>query len=85
MTAGIYLLCAATCLGCVVLLLRGYRRTGARLLLWSALCFGFLMVENVVGYVDIEIVPEVSLIVWRRIPGLAAMGVMVFGLIWESK
>ena len=85
MTAGIYLLCAATCLGCAVLLLRGYKRTGVRLLLWSGLCFALLMLENLCGYVDIAIVPEMNLIFWRRLPGLAAMGVMVFGLIWDSK
>jgi hypothetical protein len=85
MTAAVYLLCAATCLGCAVLLFRGYRRSGARLLLWSALCFLLLTVENVIGFVDVEVIPDVSLVFWRRLPGVAAMSVLVFGLIWESK
>jgi hypothetical protein len=85
MTAGIYLLCAATCLVCAVLLLRGYRRSGVRLLLWSGICFLFMMLENVVGYVDVAVIPELSLVVWRKLPGLLAISVLLFGLIWESK
>ena len=34
-----YLLCAATALTCSVLLFRGFRRSGTRLLLWCALFF----------------------------------------------
>ncbi len=85
MTAGIYVLCAATCLVCAVLLLRGYRRSGVRLLLWSGLCFLFMMLENVVGYVDVAVIPEISLLGWRKVPGLLAISVLLFGLIWESK
>jgi hypothetical protein len=85
MTAGIYLLCAATCLVCAVFLLRGYSRSGVRLLLWSGLCFVGLMLENVLGYVDVAIIPDVSLAVFRKLPGLLAISLLLFGLIWESK
>ena len=38
----VYVLCALTALACAVLLFRGYRASGARLLLWSAVCFAGL-------------------------------------------
>jgi hypothetical protein len=85
MTGIIYLLCAATCLLCAVMLLRGYLRTRVRLLLWSGLCFVGLMLENIMLYVDVVVVPDFSLIVLRKIPGLIAIVLLLFGLVWESK
>jgi hypothetical protein len=84
-TGIVYLLCVATCLLCAVLLLRGYRETKVRLLFWSGLCFMGLMLDNVMLYVDVVVVPDVNLAVWRKLPGLLATLLLVFGLIWESK
>lgn len=81
----VYLLCAATCLLCAVLLFRGYARTGVRLLFWSGLCFIGLMLDNVLLYIDVVVVPDVSLAIWRKIPGLIAIMLLIFGLVWESK
>jgi hypothetical protein len=81
----VYLLCAATCLLCAALLFRGYAKNGVRLLLWSGLCFLGLMVENVMLYTDIVLVPEVDLSLWRKIPGLAALVILVIGLVWDSR
>ena len=39
MAETVYILCALTCMACAVLLLRGYRRSRARFLLWSSICF----------------------------------------------
>jgi hypothetical protein len=85
MTGIVYLLCAATCLLCALLLLRGYRQTRVRLLFWSGLCFFGLMLDNVMLYVDFVVFPEVNLAVWRKLPGLVATVLLVFGLVWESK
>lgn len=85
MTGGIYLLCAGTCLLCSVMLLRGYARTRVRLLLWSGLCFVGLMFDNVMLYVDIVVVPDVSLVVIRKVPGLIGIALLLFGLVWDSK
>ena len=81
----VYLLCAATCLLCAILLFRGYARTGVRLLFWSGLCFTGLMIDNIMLYVDIVVVPDVSLVIWRKVPGLIALLLLLYGLIWESK
>jgi hypothetical protein len=86
MTGVVYLLCAATSLACAVMLFRGYARTGVRLLFWSGLCFTGLMLDNVMIYVDLILLPtEVSLALWRKIPGLIAITLLIYGLVWDSK
>jgi hypothetical protein len=81
----VYLLCAATALACAVLLARGYRRSRARLLLWLAVFFLFLVAENVVLFVDVVVVPGVDLAAARRAVGLVGVAVLLYGLIWESR
>jgi hypothetical protein len=81
----VYLLCAATCLLCTIFLFRGYARTGVRLLFWSGLCFLGLMLDNLMLYIDVIVMPDVSLEIWRKIPGLIAIMLLLFGLVWESK
>jgi hypothetical protein len=85
MTGAVYLLCAATCLLCAILLFRGYARTGVRLLFWSGLCFVGLMLDNLMLYIDAIVVPDTSLAIWRKIPGLVGIMLLLFGLVWESK
>ena len=43
------------------------------------------MFDNVMLYVETVVVPDVNLAVWRKLPGLLATILLVFGLIWESK
>jgi hypothetical protein len=81
----IYALCALTSIACALLLLRGYAQSGARLLLWSGLCFAGLAVNNVVLFVDMRIVPEVDLSVWRSIPALVGIAFLIYGLVWDSQ
>jgi hypothetical protein len=81
----VYLLCAATALACGVLLLRGFRRSHARLLLWPALFFLMLAAENVVLFLDVVVVPDVDLVVARRAVALAGVAVLLYGLIWEAR
>jgi hypothetical protein len=81
----VYILCGATCLLCSFLLLRGYLLTSVRLLLWSGLCFLGLMADNAVLYIDLFVVPDVDLAVWRKAPGFVAIALLIFGLVWESK
>ena len=85
MPEAVYLLCAGTSLACAILLLRGYLRQRTRLLLWSSVCFVLLALNNVLLFVDLIVVPTVDLSVWRSITPLAGVGVLLFGLIWESR
>ena len=85
MSGMIYLLSAGTCLLCAILLLRTYSQRRVRLLLWSGFCFVGLMLENVLLYVDIVIYPDVDLALWRKLIGVVALSMLLFGLIWDSK
>jgi Family of unknown function (DUF5985) len=81
----IYILCAATSGLCAVLLLRGYAKSGARLLFWSGLCFIGLTLNNVLLIVDVRLVPAVDLSLWRTIPALIGVSLLVYGLVWETR
>ena len=85
MPGGVYILCAVTSCLCAILLLRGYRRSGVSMLFWSSLCFFGLAIDNVLLYVDVVIIPEIDIAIWRRIPGLLALMALIYGLVWDSK
>ncbi len=85
MAEAVYLLCAATSLACAVLLLRGYLRTGTRLLLWSGLCFVGLALNNVILSVDLIVVPHTDLSTWRLVPAAVGILLLLYGLVWESE
>lgn len=86
MAALIYSLCALTSITCLVLLWRSWRASGARLLFWSALCFGALSINNVLLVVDRVILPtEISLYNWRLVAAMAAVLLLLVGLIWEEE
>ncbi len=80
----VYSLCALTSLICAVMLLRGYRRSRARLLLWSGLCFACFAVNNVILFIDLQVLPERDLSVVRSLPSLLGMALLLYGLVWES-
>jgi hypothetical protein len=81
----VYLLCATTSLLCAVLLLRGYRRWGVRLLLWSGLCFIFLFISNSMVVVDYRLLPQQDLALARVLPALIGLGFLLYGLVWDSQ
>lgn len=81
----VYVLCAATSLICAILLWRGYRQSGVRLLLWSSLCFIGLALNNALLFVDLEMLPERDLFVLRSVPALAGLVLLLYGLIWEER
>lgn len=80
----IYSLCALTAAACAVLLLRGYLSTRSRLLLWSAMCFAGLTVNNVLLVLDRIVFTTVDLSTWRLAVALAAVILLLCGLILES-
>lgn len=85
MATAIYSLCMLTALACAWLLLRAWRRSRYRLLLWSGLCFAGLTLNNLVLVVDKVLLPDVDLSVWRTSVALLAMAVLLYGLIWETE
>ena len=85
MSTLVYSLCALTSLACAVLLLRGYRSSRARLLLWSGLCFVGLAANNAILLVDLRVIPTLDLSLWRSLPALMGVAILVYGLVWETR
>ena len=81
--AAVYLLCFLTSAACAFLLARSYRRTGARLLFWSGLCFLFLAANNLVVILDLLLLPDIDFRLVRYLLALAAVGVLLFGFVWD--
>jgi uncharacterized membrane protein len=81
----IYSLCALTSLACVVLLGRAQRRSGSRLLAWTFWCFVLLTANNLMLVLDKVVFPlEVDLRFWRLGTGLAAIALLLWGLVMEE-
>jgi hypothetical protein len=85
LATAIYILCALTSIACAVLLLRGYSQTRARLLFWSGLCFAALAFNNILLVIDLRIIPEIDLSIWRSIPAVIGVGLLLYGLVWETR
>lgn len=84
MGALIYFLCALTALTCFGLLWRAWRTNRASLLFWSALCFAGLTVSNVLLVIDKLALPDTDLTTFRTAVTLAALLLLIFGLVWED-
>lgn len=79
----VYGLCAVTSFACAALLLRGYRASRARLLLWSALCFLGLAVSDAILLLHaLEILTGFE--PWRGVAGLVGVSCLLYGLIVET-
>lgn len=85
MAAVVYALCALTAATCAFLLLRAHRENGVRLLLWSGLCFAGLALNNFLLFADKVIIPDTDLSLVRSSSALAAVLLLLYGLIWETR
>lgn len=83
MATFVYVLCGATSTGCALLTARSYWRTGGRMQLWTAFGFAGLALNNILLYLDLEVV-EVNLSIIRTLPALIGMAGLVWGLIRET-
>lgn len=79
----VYILCAFASLVCALLLIRGYRRTPTKLLLWSAVCFVGLALNNIILCIDFSLGTAVDLTLLRHSSAFASLGALIYGLIWE--
>ena len=79
----VYLLCGLTSILCAVLLFRQYRLSGTALLFWSTGCFVFLALTNIVLFVDLVMIPSMDFSIARNVLSLAAMLMLLHGLIRE--
>lgn len=81
----VYLLCFLAAALCAGLLVRRYRMSNTPVLLWSAACFIFLAVSNLLVVVDQLVLPDANLRTARLVLTLLAVSVLLFGFIWESE
>ena len=81
----VYSLCFLTSAVCALLLGRSYFKTRARLLLWSALCFVFLALNNFVVVLDMLVYPESDFRPIRLWLSLVSVSVLLFGFIWDQE
>ena len=82
----VYVLCFLTSAACAWMLGRSYFRSGTRLLLWSAVCFLFLAVNNLLLVLDLVVWPDdVDLRIPRLLLSLAAVLSLIWGFVWEAE
>lgn len=81
----IYTLCALTALLCSAMLLRAYRRSGYKLLLWGGLCFVGLTLHSCLVIVDKFIISYIDFSTWRLVLAVLSMMVFLYGLIWDAE
>ena len=82
---GLYLLAIFTSLVCTIFLVLGYRRRRLRMLMWSALCFAALTVNNVILFIDLVLLPQIDLRPARLIAALAGTTILLYSFIWEAE
>lgn len=80
----VYLMCTLTALACAWMLASAYFRTGARLLMWSALCFAGLTINNVLLVLDRLVWTTVDLTTWRLAIALVSVLLLVIGQVLED-
>ena len=85
MAAVIYSLCALVAALCTFLLARAWASSRYRLLLWTAICFGGLTGTNALLFLDKIIFTTVDLTPARLVITLVAMGVLLYGLVWDAQ
>jgi hypothetical protein len=81
----VYLLAALSSIACMVLLFRGYARTGTRLLFWSALCFVGLSANNLLLFFDLSMFTQVDLRPYRLVAALVGVLFLLYAFIWEAE
>lgn len=79
----VYLLCFATSCACLALLVRGYRRSRTKLLLYSALCFVGLALNNLLVFIDLVLLPNVDLSALRQGVTCVSLAVLLYAFVWE--
>jgi hypothetical protein len=69
---------------CSILLLRTFRRTRVRLLLWSGASFCVFAAVNIFLFIDFVLLPDLDLSVYRDAGTLLGIALLLYGLIWDT-
>jgi hypothetical protein len=69
---------------CAGLLARAWRASRSRLLLWTAVSFGFLALNNLLLVADLVVfITQVNLLPYRQASAGLAVATLLYGFIWE--
>jgi uncharacterized protein DUF5985 len=81
----VYLLCLLTSIVCATMLMRAYLRQRSRLLLWTSASFVFLAMNNFALVADMVVFPSANLLILRQLATAIALGILLYGFIWEAE
>lgn len=82
--AAVYLLCFLASACCGGLLVRSYLDNRTKVLLWSAVCFVLLALNNLFLFVDLALLPTlIDLSLIRVALSVSAVSALLYGFIWE--
>ena len=82
----LYVIALLTSFACMLLLFRAYFASRLAILLWSALCFVGLTVNNSLLFVDLVLLGDtVDLRLYRHGAALIGMIFLIYGFIRESE
>jgi hypothetical protein len=79
----LYVVCVLSSTACTALLFRGYVKRRVRLLMWSAICFAGLSVNNLLLFADLVLFPDIDLRLARLVTALISMLFLLYGFIWD--
>jgi len=68
-----------------VLLARAYLRSRTRLLLWTATCFVFFAINNLLLAADTLLFSDIDLSPWRQAAAGLGLASLLYGFIWEAR
>lgn len=85
MAALVYLLCGLSSLVCAVLLVRSYLRNRTMFLLQSSLCFVGLAFANALLFVDLVLLPNMDLLLYRQLITFVSVLILAWSFIWETR
>lgn len=76
----VYALCAVTSFVCFVLLLRQHRHMPSRLMLRSSIAFLCFTIANLILFIDLVVLPEIDLRIWRNLFSLLGAMILLLAL-----
>ena len=86
-----YAIGVLTSILCAVLLIRAFLKERTPLLLWCSLCFVGLALNNVLLFLDKVVYAEQDqflggyFVLWRSGTAALGIGLLVYGLVWDSE
>lgn len=79
----VYVLCLITSVICAALLVRAWTKTKTRFLMWCAVAFSLLALNNLFVVADMIVFPDIEFWVARQAAAFAAVAVLLYAFVWE--